>query len=139
MEENKVIAEVSNTNKQELTEEEKRKQKEQEIKEKNLKTREEARKARRPSPAGMAEEIRTLVKKTADPYEPTEARYARALLGIFLKELVAHKQGKHVEVARRIQEDMKEKRPIRLRQDGALALANAAIRYDIAFGRVTMR
>lgn len=139
MEENKVIAEVNYTGKQELTEEEKRKQKEQEIKEQNQKTREDAKKARRPSPARMAEEIRLMAKRAADPYEPTEAKYARALIGIFLRELAAHKQGKHVEVTNRILADMKEKRPIQIRQDNALALANAAIRYDIAFGRVAMR
>lgn len=70
MEKNKVIAEVNNTNKQELTEEEKRKQKEQEIKEQNLKTREEAKKARRPTPARMAEEIRLMAKRAADPVCP---------------------------------------------------------------------
>lgn len=139
MEKNKVIAEVNNNNKQELTEEEKRKQKEQEIKEQNLKTREEAKKALRPTPARMAEEIRLMAKRAADPYAPTEAKYARALLGIFLKDLAAHKQGKHVEVANRILADMKEKRPIQIRQDNALAIANAAIRYDISFGRVAMR
>lgn len=111
MEVKQVITEVNNTNKQELTEEEKRKQKEQEIKEQNLKTREEAKKARRPTPARMAEEIRLMAKRAADPYAPTEAKYARALLGIFLKDLAAHKQGKHVEVANRILADMKEKRP----------------------------
>lgn len=100
--------------------------------------REEAKKARRPSAARMADEIGRLVKKTTDPDDPTEAKYARALIGVFLKELTAHKQGKHVEVAQRLQAEMKEKRPLHLKQDSALALATAAIRYDISFGRVAM-
>lgn len=129
----------SNANKQEITEAEKKQMVEQKIKEENEKTREEAKKARRPSQVRMAEDIRRMVKKAANNEEPTDAKYARALIGIFLKELAAHRQGKHVEVAERILSDMKEKRPVQLRQDGAMTLANAAIRYEITFGRVAMR
>lgn len=138
MEKNKVIAEVNNTNKQELTEEERLK-KEQEIREYNKKTREEARKARHPSVARMAQDIRSMVKMAANPYEPTEAKKARALLGFFLKELTTHPQGKHIQVAKRLQTQMKEKQPLQLWMDDATILANAAIRYDISFGRVTKR
>ena len=35
--------------------------------------------------------------------------------------------------------DMKERRPVQIRQEGAMTLANAAIRYEINFGRVAMR
>jgi hypothetical protein len=125
-----------NVNEQELTEEEKKQQK---IKEENEKTRDEAKKARRPSQVRMAEDIRRMVKKAASTDEPTEAKYARALLGIFLKELAAQRRGKHVEVAERILSDIKAKRPVQLKQDGAMTLANAAIRYEITFGRVAMR
>lgn len=125
-----------NVNEQELTEEEKKQQK---IKEENERTREEAKRARRPSQVRMAEDIRRMVKKAANTDEPTEAKYARALIGIFLKELAAHRQGKHVEVAERILTDMKKRRPVQIRQDGAMTLANAAIRYEITFGRVAMR
>lgn len=138
MEVKQVITEVNNTNKQELTEEERLK-KEQEIREYNKKTREEARKARHPSVARMAQDIRSIVKMAANPYEPTEAKKARALLGFFLKELTTHPQGKHIQVAKRLQTQMKEKQPLQLWMDDATILANAAIRYDISFGRVTKR
>lgn len=138
MEVKQVITEVNNTNKQELTEEERLK-KEQEIREYNKKTREEARKARHPSVARMAQDIRSMVKMAANPYEPTEAKKARALLGFFLKELTTHPQGKHIQVAKRLQTQMKEKQPLQLWTDDATILANAAIRYDISFGRVTKR
>ena len=138
MEVKQVITEVNNTNKQELTEEERLK-KEQEIREYNKKTREEARKARHPSVARMAQDIRSMVKMAANPYEPTEAKKARALLGFFLKELTTHPQGKHIPVAKRLQTQMKEKQPLQLWMDDATILANAAIRYDISFGRVTKR
>lgn len=138
MEVKQVITEVNNTNKQELTEEERLK-KEQEIREYNKKTREEARKARHPSVARMAQDIRSMVKMAANPYEPTEAKKARALLGFFLKELTTHPQGKHIQVAKRLQTQMKEKQPLQLWMDDATILANAAIRYDISFGRVTKR
>lgn len=134
MEVKQVITEVNNTNKQELTEEERLK-KEQEIREYNKKTREEARKARHPSVARMAQDIRSMVKMAANPYEPTEAKKARALLGFFLKELTTHPQGKHIQVAKRLQTQMKEKQPLQLWMDDATILANAAIRYDISFGR----
>lgn len=130
---------VNVVNDSELTEEkkkqteEKKKKQQQEVQER---IREEAKKARRPSPTRMAEEIRLLVKKTTNSENPTEAKYARAILGVFLRELSAHKLGKHVDVAKGLQAEMKEKRPLHLRQEGALALANAAIRYEIAFGRV---
>ena len=39
----------------------------------------------------------------------------------------------------RILSDMKERRPVQIRQEGAMTLANAAIRYEITFGRVAMR
>lgn len=135
MEVNKVIAEVNIINKQELTEEEEEKKR---IEEENKETRKKAKKARRPSPAQMADEILRMVKRATDLYQPTDAKCARALLGIFLKELASQKQGKHVEVANRILADMKEKRPIQLRQSSALVLADAAFRYDISFGRVMM-
>ncbi len=138
MEVKQVITEVNNTNKQELTEEERLK-KEQEIREYNKKTREEARKARHPSIARMAQDISSMVKMAANPYEPTEAKKARALLGFFLKELTTHPQGKHIQVAKRLQTQMKEKQPLQLWMDDATILANAAIRYDISFGRVTKR
>ena len=138
MEVKQVITEVNNTNKQELTEEERLK-KEQEIREYNKKTREEARKARHPSVARMAQDIRSMVKMAANLYEPTEAKKARALLGFFLKELTTHPQGKHIQVAKRLQTQMKEKQPLQLWMDDATILANAAIRYDISFGRVTKR
>lgn len=138
MEVKQVITEVNNTNKQELTEEERLK-KEQEIREYNKKTREEARKARHPSVARMAQDISSMVKMAANPYEPTEAKKARALLGFFLKELTTHPQGKHIQVAKRLQTQMKEKQPLQLWMDDATILANAAIRYDISFGRVTKR
>lgn len=138
MEVKQVITEVNNTNKQELTEEERLK-KEQEIREYNKKTREEAKKARHPSVARMAQDIRSMVKMAANPYEPTEAKKARALLGFFLKELTTHPQGKHIQVAKRLQTQMKEKQPLQLWMDDATILANAAIRYDISFGRVTKR
>lgn len=125
-----------NVNEQELTEEEKKQQK---IVEENKNTREEAKKARRPSPVQMAEDIKRMVKKAASTDEPTEAKYARALIGIFLKELAVHRQGKHVAVAEGILSDMKERRPVQIRQEGAMTLANAAIRYEINFGRVAMR
>lgn len=125
-----------NVNEQELTEEEKKQQK---IVEENKNTREEAKKARRPSPVRMAEDIKRMVKKAASTDEPTEAKYARALIGIFLKELAVHRQGKHVAVAEEILSDMKERRPVQIRQEGAMTLANAAIRYEINFGRVAMR
>lgn len=121
--------------KQELTDMEKKELKER-IKKENEKTREEAKKARRPSLAQLADEIQRMVNKAISTDETTEAKYARAIIGIFLRELAAHRQGKHVEVAERILADMKEKRPVQLRQDGARALANAAIRYEIYFGRV---
>lgn len=133
MEEIKVRAELEN---KELTEEQKKKM---EIEEANAKVREEAKKARRPSPAKMAEDIKSMAKKISNPYAPNEARYAKAVLSIFLRELLEHKFGKHVEIAERLQAEMKEKRHLHLRQDSALALANAAIRYEIAFGRVTAR
>lgn len=136
MEQNRIN---NNVSEHELTEEEKKQQAEQKIKDENEKTREEAKKARRPSQVRMAEDIRRMVKKAASTDEPTEAKYARALIGIFLKELAAHRQGKHVEVAERILTDMKERRPVQIRQDGAMTLANAAIRYEITFGRVAMR
>lgn len=122
-----------------LTEAEKKQIAEQKTKEQNEKTREEAKKARRPSQIRMAENIQRMVKKAANKEEPTEAKYARALIGIFLKELAAHRQGKHVEVAERILSDIKAKRPVQLKQDGAMTLANAAIRYEITFGRVAMQ
>lgn len=127
---------VNNTNNQELTEEEKRLKIEQEIREYNEETRENARKARHPSAARMAQDIRLMVKMATNPYEPTEAKKARALLGVFLKELTTHPQGKHVQVAKRLQTQMKEKKPLQLWVDDATILAHAAIRYDIAFGRV---
>ena len=133
MEEIKVNAELKNN---ELTDAEKKKL---EIADANAKVREEAKKTRRPSPAMMAEEIRLLAKKTTEAEDPSEARIARAVLGVFLRELLAHKFGKHVEVAKRLQTEMKDKRPLHLRQDNALALANAAIRYEITFGRVAVR
>lgn len=138
MEVKQVITEVNNTNKQELTEEERLK-KEQEIREYNKKTREEARKARHPSVARMAQDIRSMVKMAANPYEPTEAKKARALLGFFLMELTTHPQGKHIQVAKRLQTQMKEKQPLQLWMDDATILAHAAIRYDISFGRITKR
>lgn len=109
------------------------------IKEANEETRKEAKKARRQSPAMMAAEIRRMVKKTANPDEPTEAKYARALIGVFLKELSAHRHGRHVTVTKRLLADLKEKQPIQLKQDGALALAHAALRHEITFGKVALR
>ncbi len=139
MEVKQVITEINNTNKQELTDEEKRLKREQEIREYNEKTRDAARKARHPSAARMAQDIRSMVKMAANPYEPTEAKKARALLGFFLKELTTHPQGKHIQVAKRLQSQMKEKQPLQLWMDDATILAHAAIRYDISFGRVTKR
>ncbi len=137
MEEIKVNAEVNNSK---LTEEEKKRiEEEKRRKEEQERIREEAKKARRPSPGRMADEICRLAKKTTEAEDPKEALIARAILGVFLRELLEHKFGKHVEVAKRLQSEMKEKMPLHLRQDSALALANAAIRYEIAFGRVAVR
>ena len=111
MEEIKVNAELKNN---ELTDAEKKKL---EIAEANAKVMEEA-------------------KKTTDSDDPMQARVARTILGVFLRELLAHKFGNHVAVAKRLQAEMKEKRPLHLRQEGALSIANAAIRYEIAFGRM---
>lgn len=133
-----VITNVSNMQ-DHLSEEEQRQQRGREIKELNAKTREDARKARHPSAAQMAQEIRSMVKMADNPYEPVEAKRARALLTFFLKELSVHKQGKHVQVAQRLQSQMKEKQPLLLWVDDAAILANAAIRYDVTFGRVVKR
>ncbi len=130
---------VNLVNDSELTEEQKKQTEEKKKKqqpEEQERIRKEAKKARRPSPGRMADEICRLAKKTTEAEDPKEALIARAILGVFLRELLEHKLGKHVEVAKRLQSEMKEKMPLHLRQEGALALANAAIRYEIAFGRV---
>ena len=137
MEQNKIYSDILRT--QEFTEEEKKARKEQESEKRNEEIWKEAKKASRPTPAIMVYEIQRMLQKAADADDPVEAKCARAIVGVFLKELAAHHQGKHIKVVRRIQLDIQERRPVILRQDGALTLAKAAIRYEITFGRVAVQ
>lgn len=108
------------------------------------KNNEEKVKKPRPSASRLADEILLMVKKSRDPYNPDNARIGRALLGQFLKELTAEKnhagkrikEGKHTQIALSIQVAMKEKRTAFLKKENALILAQAAIRNDVAFGRL---
>lgn len=108
------------------------------------KNNEEKVKKPRPSASRLADEILLMVKKSRDPYNPDNARIGRALLGQFLKELTAEKnhagkrikEGNHTQIALSIQVALKEKRTAFLKKENALILAQAAIRNDVAFGRL---
>ena len=108
------------------------------------KTKDEDEKKARPSASRLTDEILFIAKKSRDPYNPDNARVGRVLLGQFLKELTADKnklgervnKGKHTLIAKSLQEALKEKRALFLDKEKAKVLANAAIRYGIAFGKI---
>lgn len=129
----KIKAEIKEfENKQELTVEEKKRLA-------GLRTQEEAKKRSRPTTNSMKENIMQTINKVNNIYEPAEARLARAQLGVFLRELAAHTQGRQMQVTRRVQDAMKEKRQLKFRSDDIEILARAAINYEISFGRVSLR
>lgn len=108
------------------------------------KEKDEDEKKARPSASRLTDEILFLAKKSRDPYNPDNARVGRVLLGQFLKELTAEKKklgerinkGKHTQIAKSLQEALKENRALFLDKEKAKVLANAAIRYGIAFGKI---
>jgi len=139
MEEIKVTVAIENSgNNLETSEEEKlrkaeeeRQKKLQEIKEANEKVREEAKKARRASRPMFAAKIRSMVKTINESYDETEVKLTRLVCKVFLADLASHKMGKHMAVVKRIREAMKEKQNLRLSENEALILAEAALRYEI--------
>jgi len=139
MEEIKVTVAIENSgNNLETSEEEKlrkaeeeRQKKLQEIKEANEKVREEAKKVRRASRPMFAAKIRSMVKTINESYDETEVKLTRLVCKVFLADLASHKMGKHMAVVKRIREAMKEKQNLRLSENEALILAEAALRYEI--------
>lgn len=139
MEEIKVTVAVENNgNNYEISEEEKlrkaeeeRQKRLQEIKEANEKVREEAKKVRRASRPMFAAKIRSMVKTINESYDETEVKLTRLVCKVFLADLASHKMGKHMAVVKRIREAMKEKQNLRLSENEALILAEAALRYKI--------
>lgn len=144
MEEIKVTVAIENSgNNLETSEEEKlrkaeeeRQKKLQEIKETNEKVREEARKARRASRPMFATKIRSMVKTINESYDETEIKTMRIVLRVFLKDLASHKTGRHATIVKRLQEAMRERELLRLSENDALILAEAAVRYEISFVRL---
>ena len=116
--------------------EEERQKKLQEFKETNEKVREEARKARRASRPMFATRIRSMVKTINESYDETEVKTVRTVLRVFFKDLAAHKTGRHAAVVKRLQEAMRERELLRLSENDALILAEAAVRYEISFVRL---
>lgn len=139
MEEIKVTVSIKNSgNVQEISEEEKlrkeedeRQKKLQEIRETNEKVREEAKKARRASRPMFAAKICSMVKTINESYDEAEVKLTRSVFKVFLADLASHKMGKHMAVVKRIREAMKEKQNLRLSENEALILAEAALRYEI--------
>lgn len=139
MEEIKVTVSIKNSgNVQEISEEgklrkaeEERQKKLQEIREINEKVREEAKKVRRASRPMFAAKIRSMIKTINESYDETEVKLTRSVFKVFLADLASHKMGKHMAVVKRIREAMKEKQNLRLSENEALILAEAALRYEI--------
>ena len=117
-------------------EEEERQKQLQEIREINKKVREEAKKARRASRPMFAAKIRSMVKTINESYDETEVKTIRTVLRVFLKDLAAHKTGRHAAVVKRLQEALRERELLRLSENEALILAEAAVRYEISFVRL---
>ena len=144
MEEIKVTVAIENSgNNLEINEEEKlrkaeeeRQKKLQEIREINEKVREDAKKVRRASRPMFAAKIRSMVKTINESYDETEVKLTRSVFKVFLADLASHKMGKHMAVVKRIREAMKEKQNLRLSENEALILAEAALRYEISFVRL---
>lgn len=141
MEEIKVTVSIKNSgNVQEISEEEKlrkeedeRQKKLQEIRDTNEKVREEAKKARRASRPMFAAKICSMVKTINESYDETEIKTMRIVLRVFLKDLGSHKTGRHATIVKRLQEAMRERELLRLSENEALILAEAAVRYEISF------
>lgn len=144
MEEIKVTVAIENSgNNLEINEEgklrkaeEERQKQLQEIREINEKVREDARKARRASRPWCAAQIRAMVKTINESYDEAEVKTIRTVLRVFLKDLASHKTGRHATIVKRLQEAMRERELLRLSENEALILAEAAVRYDISFVRL---
>lgn len=139
MEEIKVTVAVENSgNNLEISEEEKlRKAEEERLKieqkrrEHNEKVKEEAKKSRRATRPLLATKLRSMVKTINESYDEAEVKLTRSVFKVFLADLASHKMGKHMAVVKRIREAMKEKQNLRLSENEALILAEAALRYEI--------
>lgn len=144
MEEIKVTVAVENSgNNLEISEEEKlRKAEEERLKieqkrrEHNEKVKEEAKKSRRATRPLLATKLRSMVKTINESYDEAEVKLTRSVFKVFLADLASHKMGKHMAVVKRIREAMKEKQNLRLSENEALILVEAALRYEISFVRL---
>lgn len=144
MEEIKVTVAVENSgNNQEISEEEKSKKAEeerlkieQERREHNEKVKEEAKKFRRATRPLLATKIRPMVKTVDESYDEAEVKLTRLFLRVFLSDLASHKMGKHMAVVIKLREAIREMQTIRLSENEALILAEAAARYEINLVRL---
>ena len=143
MTENKVKAAIENiANNLEISKEKLRKAEEErqkrllEIKEANEKVREDAKKARRASRPMFAAKIRSMVKTLNESYDETEVKLTRLVLKVFLADLASHKMGKHMAVVKKLREAIREMQTIRLSENEARVLAEAAARYEITLVRL---
>ena len=91
------------------------------------------------TPAQFAGEIRRLIVKTKDEDDPEGARTSRAVLVVFLRELMTH-MTRHREELDALVAALSHKRvPVSCSERQAMMLAQTAIRHNVVFGRRVAR